>query len=135
MPRKRSADRLWFLRIDHRAIFARKQFVRALVLLAGVWMVYTFFLSDYSITEYCLLSTRNASISAKIGGAEAELDSLDRLISDLEDDPVAIERIARERYHMVGKDELAYVFVDVPESEKRKALESPPRRRENRLIP
>ncbi len=135
MPRKRSPDRLWFLRIDHRAIFARKQFVRALVLLAGVWMVYTFLLSDYSITEYWLLSSSNASISAKMEGAEAELDSLEQLIVALEDDPEAIEQIARERYHMVGKDELAYVFIDVPESEKRKALESPPRRKENRHAP
>ena len=120
---RRSPDRLKFLRIDHRAIFARRQFKRLCWVLAGIWVVYTFLLGDFSLIRHFVLRSDNATLRAAIIETEAELDSIRTLTENLRDDPETIERVARERYHMVRQDEVAYVFVPIDEREKPRLLE------------
>jgi len=121
--RRRSPDRLKFLRIDHRAIFARRQFKRLCWLLAGIWVVYTFLLGDFSVFRYLVLRGENSSLRAEIVETEGRLDSLRVLTENLRDDRETIERVARERYHMVRDDEVAYVFVEIDERDKKRLLE------------
>jgi cell division protein FtsB len=118
MRTRRSRDRLRFLRVDHRSLFARRQFIRLIFIVAGIWMVYTFLLSDQSLVSYFYLRHENGVLREQIRQAEASADSLQALADDLEKNRDAIERMARERYQMRGKEEMAYVFIPVDESEK-----------------
>ncbi|MFH1278164.1 MAG: septum formation initiator family protein [Candidatus Eisenbacteria bacterium] len=123
MTLRNPRERLRMLRIDFRALLARKQFYRLLGILAGTWLVWTFLLSDDSLIRYAVLRAENRDLIAEIERTEAALDSLGALGADLERDPAAVERVARERYHLLAKGEKSYVFLPVDESEK----ERPPR--------
>lgn len=120
-----SRDRLRMLRIDFRALLARKQFYRLLGVLAGIWLVWTFLLSDSSVIRYALLRSENGQLRAEIARTEGKLDSLRVLAADLRTDPDAAERIARDRYHMLAEGEKAYVFLGVDEAEREKAQRNP----------
>ena len=122
MPTKKSPDRLRFLRFDHRSYFAKKQLLRFSALLAGIWIVHTFLLSDQSAITLFQLETGNSALERDIARTEATLDSLRRMASLLESDPGTIERVARERYHMIGKDEMQYVFIEVPEKDRERLI-------------
>ncbi len=118
MPSRRSQDRLRFLRVDHRSLFARRQFVRLIFIVAGIWVAYNLLLSDQSLVRYFLLRKENKGLRAEIARAEAAVDSLHALAEELEENPEAVERIARERFLLKEKDEKTYVFIPVDESKK-----------------
>jgi cell division protein FtsB len=120
---------LRFLRIDHRALFARKQFTRLVGVLAFVWVAYLFLISDHSIFRYTMLGRENEELSAEIARTELTLDSLNAAVRELDSDRERIERVARERYHFVGEDEKAYVFVEVEKEDAPRLLEQAVARR------
>lgn len=46
--------------------------------------------------------------------ARLEVDSIRVRVEALENDPAAIERIAREKFGMIRENELLYRFVEIP---------------------
>ncbi len=119
----RSPERLRFLRIDHRAIFARKQFARLVGIIALVWVAYVFLVSEHSVFRQAVLARENVRLRDEITKAESALDSLEVAVIELETDRSRIERLARERYHYVGEEEKAYVFVEVDKEDSPRLLE------------
>ncbi len=105
MPSKRSADRLRFLRFDHRAYFARKQLIRFSLLVVAVLVANTFLLGDQSVVTLFQLKRTNSDLRAQIAQAEGMVDSLKIVAAEIEDDPTSIERVARERHRMIGENE------------------------------
>ncbi|MBM3321553.1 MAG: septum formation initiator family protein [Candidatus Eisenbacteria bacterium] len=119
----RAPDRLRFLRVDHRAVFARKQFVRLVLVLAAVWVVHVFLISDHSVFRHTLLEEENQKLRAEIARTESVVDSLDLIAEELEHDRERIERVARERYHLSASGEKSYIFVSVEKSDRPRLLE------------
>lgn len=122
MPSKRSADRLKFLRFDHRSYFARKQLIRFSILIAGVLVANTFLLGDQSMLTLLQLKRTNADLATRIDEAEGTVDSLRTVAAEMENDPAAIERVAREKYRMIGEDEKQYLFIGIPDSDRERLL-------------
>ncbi len=122
MPSKRSGDRLKFLRFDHRSYFARKQLIRFSILIAGVLVANTFLLGDQSMLTLLQLKRTNADLATRIDEAEGTVDSLRTVAAEMENDPAAIERVAREKYRMIGEDEKQYLFIGIPDSDRERLL-------------
>ena len=53
----------------------------------------------------------------EIANYKQQYDAADKKIRELENNPKAVEKIARERYHMKRADEAVFVFVGQPEEE------------------
>ncbi|NIT66916.1 MAG: hypothetical protein GWN32_19670 [Gemmatimonadetes bacterium] len=84
--------------------------VVAMLLLAAYFAVFG---GEYSIFQISRLEDTEAAITAELARIEAEMDSLEALKQRLESDPVAIERVARERYGMIRDGEVLYRFREV----------------------
>ena len=122
MTPRRSPERLRFLRVDLRATFARRQFLRLAALLVGLWAVYTFLLSEHSLIRTVRLKSENGRLREAIDRTRVETDSLRALAARIREDPEEIERIARERYHLQREGERAYVFLPLDEAEREALL-------------
>ena len=52
------------------------------------------------------------TLKKEIANYQRQYNEADRKIRDLENNPKAVEKIARERYHMKRADEDVFVFVN-----------------------
>jgi cell division protein FtsB len=85
----------------------------AALLLAAYWAIWG--------GEYSALQVRRARLARDAEAAELEriragIDSLTAFADSLEHDPMALERLARERYGMIKDGEILYLFVEPPDS-------------------
>ncbi len=79
----------------------------AMLLLAGYFAVFG---GEYSIFDIWRLEKTEARVAADLVATEATIDSLQTLASEIEHDPEAIERVAREKYGMIRDGEILYRF-------------------------
>lgn len=84
--------------------------IPGLLLAAGYWAVFG---GDYSIFD--VRSVRAAAVEEQIRLTEVQqrIDSLAAWKDLLENDPVTIERVAREEFGMIRDGETLYRFADV----------------------
>lgn len=82
----------------------------AMLLLAGYFAIFG---GEYSVFQIGRLEESEAAIAADLAHIEAAMDSLAAVKARLESDPVAIERVARERYGMIRDGEVLYRFREV----------------------
>jgi len=122
MTPRRSPERLRFLRVDLRATFARRQFLRLAAILVGLWVAYTFLLSEHSLIRTVSLKRENGRLRAAILRTRAETDSVRALGDRIREDPGEIERVARERYHLQREGEQTYVFLPLEETDRERLL-------------
>jgi cell division protein FtsB len=95
--------------VDHRRIT-----VRAVgATLFGVALYYALWGGEYSAFDLLRLSERQRAETARLEETRQQADSLIALASALENDPVAIEKVARERFGMIREGELLYRFVEL----------------------
>jgi len=120
----RSPERLRFLRVDLRSTFARRRFLRLAAVLAGLWVAYTFLLSEHSLIRTVRLKKENGRLRAAIHRSAAETDSLREMGKRISVDPDAIERVARERFHLQKEGEITYVFLPIEETERERLVRS-----------
>ena len=85
--------------------------VPALVLAIAVY--YAVWGGEYSVFDLRTLSVRQQAAEAELVELQREVDSLRVVEQRLEDDPAAIEAVARERFGMIRDGELLYRFVAV----------------------
>jgi cell division protein FtsB len=78
-----------------------------MLLLAAYFAVFG---GEYSIFELRSLENLEDERAADLAVTEAEIDSLRAVAAQLENDPDAIEREARERYGMIRDGEILYRF-------------------------
>jgi len=90
----------------------------AMLALAAYFAVFG---GEYSIFELRSLENLEEERAAELAGTEAEIDSLRAMAAQLENDPDAIEREARERYGMIRDGEILYRFREAapPDSAER----------------
>ena len=84
-----------------------KLFVRLLYLLiAAVLLAYLFF-NENGIVKFLQLKSEIKDLENQINKSEDQLNSLKAEIDSLKNSKVKIEKVARERYHMMLPDERA----------------------------
>jgi cell division protein FtsB len=81
--------------------------------LLGVALYYALWGGEYSAFDLGRLAERRQAELATLATARAEADSLRHLADLLEDDPAAIEAVAREQFGMIREGEILYRFVHV----------------------
>jgi len=81
--------------------------IAAAVALAGL----AFQAGEYGTLDWLKLRSQLAEERRAVRDLERQLDSLQRLAHELETDPAAQERAAREQFGMIRKGELLYRLV------------------------
>ncbi|HXF59009.1 MAG TPA: septum formation initiator family protein [Candidatus Saccharimonadales bacterium] len=87
----------------------RRYLVWGLGLLLG-WLVYSFVGGDSGLIRIRALQHETAALRAKKAALAVASDHVDRTRKDTSRDPLLEERVARERFHMVKKDEILYRY-------------------------
>ena len=79
----------------------------AMLFLAAYFAVFG---GEYTIFRIKGLESVEAGSESDLATTEAAIDSLRAVAAELESDPAAIERVARERYGMIRDGEILYRF-------------------------
>ena len=88
----------------------RRLLAGGVLALAGYYALWG---GEYSAWDLLRLRGDRARAEEALARTRHEVDSLRAVAKALEDDPAAIERIARERFGMIREGELLYRFVPV----------------------
>ena len=93
---------------------------RRLILLGAgavvAYLVYTFILSDTGILRIAALKRENEGLRSKKIEMAVRVNDLERRRKEQARDPLLEERVARERFHLVKKDEILYRYKSSPDS-------------------
>jgi len=91
----------------------KKRGVRAAIrlVLIGTIAYYAVWAGEYSWFDLKTLRTEGDAANAAIAQLRVEADSLRAEVTALGEDPLVIERVARERYGMIRDGETLYRFV------------------------
>ena len=82
----------------------------------AAYLVYTFILSDTGIVRIAALKHENETLAAKKIELAVRVNDLERRRKEQARDPLLEERVARERFHLVKKDEILYRYKSSPDS-------------------
>ncbi len=108
-PRKAPTRR--FLRLPPTEMKRKRR--RALVWGAGLllgYLVYSFVGGDSGLIRIKALQGETGALRAKKVALKAQAERVDQTRKDTAKDPLLEERVARERFHMVKKDEILYRY-------------------------
>lgn len=81
----------------------------ALGLLAA-WCAYSFLLSDTGLLRIASLRRENERLQERRAVLSERVTDLERRRKEQAKDPLLEERVARERFHLVKKDEIVYRY-------------------------
>jgi len=74
------------------------------------YLVYSFVGGDSGLIRVRALQHETAALRDRKLALAAEADQVERNRKDIAKDPLLTERVARERFHMVKKDEVLYRY-------------------------
>jgi cell division protein FtsB len=77
---------------------------------AAAWLCYTFVGSDTGLLRIAALRHEITTLSAQKLELTARVNDLERLRKEQARDPDLEERVARERFHLMKKDEILYRY-------------------------
>jgi len=78
--------------------------------LVGVYLAYSFLLSDTGLLRIASLRRENESLQGRQAVLSERVTDLERRRKEQAKDPLLEERVARERFHLVKKDEIVYRY-------------------------
>ena len=78
--------------------------------LVGVYLAYSFLLSDTGLLRIASLRRENESLQGRQTVLSERVTDLERRRKEQAKDPLLEERVARERFHLVKKDEIVYRY-------------------------
>ena len=99
----------------------KKKRRRVLVWGAGLllgWLVYSFVGGDSGLVRIRALQHETSALRTKKAALAVASDGVDQTRKDTARDPLLEERVARERFHMVKKDEILYRYQAEEDSSK-----------------
>lgn len=85
--------------------------------ISGIWILYVIILigfsafiifNDYGLMKFINLKNEVKTLQKEIDDTELRLKELDNEIDSLKTNLVKIEKVARERFHMLRKNEKAF---------------------------
>ena len=78
--------------------------------LVGAYLAYSFLLSDTGLLRIAALRRENDSLHERQAVLSERVTDLERRRKEQAKDPLLEERVARERFHLVKKDEIVYRY-------------------------
>ena len=78
--------------------------------LLGAWCAYSFLLSDTGLFRIGSLRRENSRLQERRAVLSERVTDLERRRKEQAKDPLLEERVARERFHLVKKDEIVYRY-------------------------
>ena len=78
--------------------------------LVGAYLAYSFLLSDTGLLRIASLRHENESLQGRQVVLSERVTDLERRRKEQAKDPLLEERVARERFHLVKKDEIVYRY-------------------------
>ena len=87
-----------------------------LYLLILIFLVLFLFFNKFGLLKYFELKKEIDAIEQEIERSKNEIEQLDKSIESLENNDSALEKVAREKYHMKKKNEKAFKFQDKKDS-------------------
>ncbi len=97
-------------RKDYESPRDRRMLDMAIVAMLMLAAYFAVFGGEYSIFQIRNLEKIEAASGAELARTQAEIDSLQALANQIESDPAAIERLAREELGMIREGEILYRF-------------------------
>jgi len=82
--------------------------------LVGAVLAYSFFLSDTGLLKIAALHHESDMLRDRQAVLTERVTDLERRRKAQAKDPLLEERVARERFHLVKKDEIVYRYQDSP---------------------
>jgi len=82
--------------------------IRILGWTIGLWFAYAVLFGDSGLVSIARMHGMRDDLAAEVQNLEAEREATKALRYDLENDPAAIERVAREEYGMIRDGEICY---------------------------
>ena len=80
----------------------------------AVYLAYTFILSDTGLLRIAALKRENGTLRQQKVDLAVRMNDLERRRKQQTRDPLVEERVARERFHLVKKDEILYRYKVAP---------------------
>ncbi len=80
--------------------------------LVGAWLAYSYILSDTGLLRIAMLRRENGSLQERQAVLSERVTDLERRRKEQAKDPLLEERVARERFHLVKKDEIVYRYEE-----------------------
>lgn len=87
-----------------------KRYISWPLLLAVAFLAFVLFFNDNSLVADMQYASQERELMAKIAACEDTLLYYEQLNSKLDTDPVELEKIVREHYHMQRPSEDVYIF-------------------------
>ncbi len=91
--------------------FVKSRGFLMLIILFIFTLILTFFFGDSGIVEIIKTQDKIETLTKNITGLKVEKEKLEKEIKDLEDDPLALEKKAREKLWLMKKNEKVIVIV------------------------
>ena len=82
--------------------------------LVGAYLAYSFLVSDTGLLRIASLRRENESLQEHQALLSERVTDLERRRKEQAKDPLLEERVARERFHLVKKDEIVYRYKESP---------------------
>jgi cell division protein FtsB len=82
--------------------------------LVGALLAYSFFLSDTGLLRIAALRRESDMLREREAVLTERVNDLERRRKAQAKDPLLEERVARERFHLVKKDEIVYRYQESP---------------------
>ncbi len=80
----------------------------------AAYLLYAFVLSDTGLLRVAALKRENDALRLQKLDLAVRVNDLERRRKELTRDPLLEERVARERFHLVKRDELLYRYRESP---------------------
>lgn len=115
MPKIRALAQVVDLSSRFQQKYLQRQRVQSVILvLVGIWVVWTFLLGDASLPRLVALRQENHKLSKEVEALREEQTGLQAEVSALkrEKQSRAVERIARDQHSMIKDDEILVKFYE-----------------------
>jgi cell division protein FtsB len=105
-----------YLRVQPRERRKRRRLLLAGALLVGCYLVYSFVGTESGLLRIQALRQENESLRDRKVDLAVRANDAEQARKAAARDPLLEERVARERFHLVKKNEVVYLYRDEPQA-------------------
>ena len=105
-----------YLRVQPRERQKRRRLILAGAALLGSYLAYSFIGTESGLLRIRALQRENEALRGRKVELAVRANEAEQARKAAAHDPLLEERVARERFHLVKKDEIVYLYRDEPQT-------------------